>query len=455
MRPYPIGNGTLSPRVPREFAALMDALQFEGANLDTLLMLEDADWHRLLEFCDLAHLSLSLAQMDLTGVPQWVPDRLEQNVSDNSQRFERVGAAYAEAATALLQADVSHLVLKGFAQAPCYVADPRLRFQSDIDLYCLGSQIEAARAALTTIGYSPVEELDYRNADHVPTLSRPGNWRWRGNSYDPEMPPSIELHFTFWNEDVSLIKIPEVQRFWERRVTRNLGKLEFPALSPVDHLGYLALHIVRGILAGDWVIHHVYELATFLHSHVRDAEFWSQWHETHSLNLRRREVIAFCLARSWFSCALPELIRTEADHLSEAQKRWLDRFGGAPLEVMFRRNKDGRLLQLVMADRPGGRQSVLRKTLFPTRIQRLDGPGVSVENRRERVSRSHNRYIDYLAYLGRKIVINCRANMSFLFHGLRMWLSTRVLSSQFWLFLAASFFLTWACPPTTFSSTCS
>ena len=42
MRPYPIGNGTVSPRVPKEFAALTDALQLEGSNTDALLALDDA-----------------------------------------------------------------------------------------------------------------------------------------------------------------------------------------------------------------------------------------------------------------------------------------------------------------------------------------------------------------------------------------------------------------------------
>ena len=455
MRPYPIGNGTLSPRVPREFAALMDALQCEGASMDALLALDDANWRRLLEFCDLAHISLSLAQLDLAGVPKWVAHRLEQNVSDNSRRFEYVRAAYAEAASALTQSGISHLVLKGFTQAPHYVSDPRLRFQSDIDLYCLQDQIEAAQAALAEIGYRPVEGTDYSAADHVPTLSRPGHWQWRGNPYDPEMPPSIELHFTLWNEDVSLVELPEVQRFRERFVTRRLGREEYPSLSPVDHLGYFALHIVRGVLSGDWVIHHVFELATFLHSHARDLEFWNQWYETHSMNLRRREVIAFCLARSWFSCALPEVVRTEADQLAETQKQWLNRFGGAPLEVMFRRNKDGRLLQLLMATRPRARQSVLRKALLPPPIQSLGGPMVGIENRRARTSRNANSYINYVAYLGRKVVNYVGSNTSFFLHSMALWLSTRALGRQFWLFLGASFFLTWACPSSSSSSTCS
>jgi Uncharacterised nucleotidyltransferase len=455
MRPYPIGNGTLSPRVPREFAALMDALQCEGANMDALLALDHADWPRLLEFCDLAHLSLSLAQLDLAGVPKWVAHRLEQNVSDNSRRFEFVHAAYTEATSALTQAGVSHVVLKGFTQAPHYVSDARLRYQSDIDLYCLQDQIEVAQAALAAIGYQPVEGTDYSAADHVPTLSRPGHWQWRGNPYDPEMPPSIELHFTLWNEDVSLIELPEVQRFRERFVTRRLGREEYASLSPVDHLGYFALHIVRGVFSGDWVIHHVFELATFLHSHARDLEFWNQWYETHSMNLRRCEVIAFCLARSWFSCTLPEVVRTEADQLAETQKHWLDRFGGGPLEVMFRRNKDGRLLQLLMATRPQARQSVLRKALLPPPIPSLNGPMVLIENRRAQRSRSANRYISYSAYLGRKVLNYAGSNMLFLIHSMALWLSSRALSRQFWLFLGASFFLTWACPSSSSSSTCS
>jgi hypothetical protein len=455
MRSYPIGNGTLSPRVPREFAALMEALQFEGANTDALSALGDAEWRRLLEFCDLAHLSLSLAQLDLTNIPQWVAHRLDQNVSDNARRFEFVRETYAEAAEALTRAGVSHLVLKGFTLAPHYVSDPRLRLQSDIDLYCPQDQIEAAQAALVDIGYAPVEGPDYSDSDHVPTLSRPGNWKWRGNSYDPEMPPSIELHFSLWNERVTLVDLLEVKHFWERRVPRRLGRLEYSSLSPVDQLGYLALHIVRNVLVGEWIIHHVYELATFLHNRVRDVEFWSQWYETHSMNLRSQEVLAFCLAKSWFSCTLPEVIRAEADRLPDAQKRWLNRFGGAPLEVMFRRNKDGRLLQMLVATHPGSNHSVLRKTFIPARIQRLDGPMVRLQYRRAKTSRTANRYLHYLAYLSRKTAVNSLANASFLFHGLTLWFSTRALSSQFWLFLGASFFLTWACPSTSSSSTCS
>jgi hypothetical protein len=427
MRPYPIGNGTVSPRVPKEFAALMDALQLEGSNTDALLALDAAEWRRLLEFCDIAHLALVLSRVDLAKAPQWVLSRLGRNVCDNARRFEHVRAAYVEAAAALRQAGVPHVVLKGFTQCPDFVSDPRLRMQSDIDLYCPRQQIETAQAALMRIGYRPVDGLDYSRADHVPSLSRPGDWKWRGNPYDPKMPVGIEIHFCLWNESVSLIEIPEVAQFWGRRESRKLAGMEFCGLNRADHLGYLSLHVLRGVLSGDWVVHHVFELARFLHTRGRDVEFWSQWHEAHSSNLRTVEAIAFCLARSWFSCSLPEVARVEVDRLPEAQKQWLRRFGGSPLEVMFRRNKDGHLLHLLLTKSRTSRKSALLRAILPHHIAGPDAIEVGMRHRRP-VRLNTSRYLKYLAYLFDRAVANCAANASFLLHGFKLWLSTRALS---------------------------
>lgn len=451
MRPYPIGNGTVSPRIPREVAALLDALQLEGANTDALLALTDADWMRLLDFCDLAHLALPLSQAKITGAPPWVVRRLEQNVADNARRFERVKAAYVEAAAALGREGVSHVVLKGFTQSPDYVKDPRLRMQSDIDIFCPPQDLEKAQSALTKIGYQPAAHRDL-HADHLPGLSRPGAWKWRGNPYDPDMPPGIEVHFCFWNEGASLIEIPEVERFWSRRVTRRVDKMEFHALHPIDQLGYIALHILRGVVSGDWVIHHVHELATFLHHHTRDVEFWSQWHENHSPNLRRMQAIAFSLARKWFSCSLPEVAHVEIDRLPPGQKRWLDRYGGAPLEAMFRHNKDGRLLQLLLTRSKTSRRSVLRKVMFPSGVPGPGAPAVRLRYRRPWPAASRNRIVQYGRYLVRTALANAAANISLFVHGLSLWVSTRALSTSFWAFLGVCFFLTSGSPSTSSSS---
>jgi hypothetical protein len=180
------------------------------------------------------------------------------------------------------------------------------------------------------------------------------------------MPPGIEVHFWSWNPRASLVDLPEVELFWDRRVVRRLENMQFCALHPMDQLGYLAIHILRGVLSGDWVIQHLHELARFLHHHVHNVEFWSQWHETHSADLRSKEAVAFSLARKWFSCKLPKVLRMEVDRLPPGQKRWLDRYAGAPLAAMFRHNKDGRLLQLLLARSRTSCRPMLRKVMLPS-----------------------------------------------------------------------------------------
>ncbi len=271
----------LSPRIPQEVAALIPALQLREPNTALLKKLSDREWLDLLAFCDLAHLTLSLAQLPADGLPQWVVERLNTNVTDNIKRFERVKATYKEAAAALSAAGVEHIVIKGFTQCPDYVELPGFRMQSDLDLYCPKEMIESATTALEEIGYFPDLRINYRSADHSPTMIRPHDWVWRGNSFDPEMPLSIELHFCLWNETSSLFSIRETELFWGRRTTRTLEDLSFPCLSPVDHLAHLTLHILRNIFSRDWIIHHVQELAFFLHSHANDDVFWNSWSETH------------------------------------------------------------------------------------------------------------------------------------------------------------------------------
>ena len=455
MHPYPIGNGTLAPNIPREFAALMDALQLRGANTDALLQLERRDWERLLDFCDLAHLTLTLAQVNSSDFPTWVVRRLERNVADNALRYARVRTAYAEAAEALRNARISHLVLKGFTQAPDYVRNPRYRVQSDIDFYCPQNQVAKAEEALQEIGYKPVGGIDYQFADHTPTLNRPGNWEPNGNMYDPEMPPSIEVHFCLWNERTSFIKICDFEHFWERRVTRRLDDISFPALSPVDQLGYFALHVVRGIICGDWVVHHAYELAVFLESRMEDDQFWKEWETIHSSSLRTLEAIAFWLAQAWFSCTIHPSLRKAIESMPKAQREWLERFGGSPLEVMFRPNKDGRLLQLLLMQSWSARRKVLRNTMIPVSFIGIIRPRFPTKNRRDLTSVYQNRHIAYFVHLVDRAASKLYSTTRFLSHGVCLWLSRRPTRAQFLLFLAASFFLTSAWPHTSSCSTSS
>lgn len=395
-----IGWGATKRHLPFEVVALIEALQFQGGSTDRLHNMEDSAWKSLLRFSDFANLTLSLAQARHVGIPDWVEQRLQQNLAETALRFERVCAVYSEAANALCTAGVPYIVLKGFSQAPDYVRHPGFRAQSDLDFYCPAELIPAAQAALKTLGYGPAREAAYyRFADHGPTLARPTTWEWKGNFFDPEKPLTIELHFCLWNTGVTGIPIPGVDLFWNRRVVRTIDGLSFMALNAVDHLGYMALHILREVINGGWMGHHLYELAGFLHRHVDDRIFWEQRENDHDPQLRRLETVVFCLAERWYSCTIAEPIRREMGCLPLPLRAWCAQFNAAPLEAMFRPNKDGRLLQFLIADTWSARRISAFRVLAPARIARPGDAAVRKVNPFTMRAGSGNRYLDYACYL--------------------------------------------------------
>src|SRR5215468_3680685 len=121
---------------PGIVGAIVDALRFRDAAANKLRSLTDPEWYELLEYADLSHLTLPLALNCRSYLPEWVRDRIDQNLSDNSGRWRLIKATYDEVKSAFISSGVQHVVLKGFAQCPDYAPHPQTRFQSDIDLYC-------------------------------------------------------------------------------------------------------------------------------------------------------------------------------------------------------------------------------------------------------------------------------------------------------------------------------
>jgi hypothetical protein len=443
MSSVPNINGKMMSNIPKEVKALFAALQLRGGKTEQLQGLNDSEWKPLLSFCERADLTFSLWQIRNGGFPHWVGECLERNVADNAKRFERVKATYSEVAEALRKADVQYVVLKGFAKCPEYVSDPRLRMQSDIDLYCPGDGIHRASAALRTIGYHP-DQMDHSRADHLPTMFRATDWIWRGNAFDPEMPLPVELHFCLWNEKIFRFTAPDLDGFWRRRVMRSLEDFTFPTFSDIDGLGYSALHTLRNLLTGDRISNHVYELAVFLHRHSDDASFWVIWRDCHDHNLRSMQAIAFCLAQSWFGCDISPEAKAEIDDLSPAIQKWFQNFAWSPLEGMFHANKDRLWLHLSLLDSSKVKRSIFRQVLFPTRIHPLRTPNADFDNfGRPRRIWPTQRHVKYLFFFASRSAYHMGATLSTLWHGLRWWASQRQLGRQFWIFLSASFFLTW------------
>jgi hypothetical protein len=446
-------NGKLMCNLPKEVEALFAALQLRGGQSEQLQRLNDSEWKSLLSFCEMSYLTFPLLKVEHSGFPGWVVEQLERSAADNARRFERIKATYIEVATALEKSGIQYVVIKGFAKCPEYVSDPRLRMQSDIDLYCPGDAIHRARSALSAIGYDPDQTVDYGQADHLPTLFREKDSTWRGSSFDPAMPIPVELHFCLWNEKNTLFPVSNLDDFWERRVTRSLEDFTFPAFCEVDSVGYYALHTLRNLLKGEWIAHDVYELAVFLHRHAEDTSFWATWRAHHDDSLRSMQSIAFCIAKAWFRCDTSPEVDAEIEHLSPAIQNWFQSFVYSPLEMMFYPNKDRVWLHLSLLNSLKEKRSILRKVLFPAKIPPLRTPAADFDEfgqpRKDWPTQAHMKY--FFFFVSRS-VHHTRVLPSALWRGFRWWASQRQIGKQLWIFLATCFFLTWAFP---FISCCS
>jgi MFS family permease len=429
-------------QIPHHVQAFLLALRFQSVQMETLQSLDKSQWQELLEFCDLAHMTFPLWRNCGEILPGWVRERIERNASDNAKRFERIKQVYLEVGKALDDVHAEYLLIKGFAQYPGYVEDPRLRMQSDIDFYCPSGSIFRARDKLLTLGYQPMTGLEQLPTDHLPAMVRKTGWEWRGNAFDPEMPPSVELHFCLWNETNARFAPKGLEDFWSRRVTRYLDDFSFPALDPVDNLGFSALHALRDVMSGEWALHRVYEMARFLHTNVENQPFWTQWREQHSDSLRSHQAVCFRLAKDWFACALPEEVEAEMQNLSPSVKQWLQAFNTSPLKGMFHPNKDGVWLHVALLESFRDQRAILRATLAPMHMPAVGAPGQDTtrQGRRKRFWPSQ-RYVQYLFYIASRATYHAKTLAPTLWRGARWWLASRNLGEEFWAFFATSFFL--------------
>ena len=335
---------------------MLQALRIDGAGAPNL---SESGWRQALDFADLAQLTLVLrAQLERRGwegVPASIRQRLDRNLADNTERGRRLLAASAEIEERLEKAGIAFVILKGQTHSPDFIPDPRLRTQYDFDYCCRPDTVGRARDVLLELGYEPAERFDDVPTDHLPTLIRKTGWSWRGNYFDPEIPPAVDLHFRLWDAATERIAAPGIEQFWARR--------EGHALGLVDRLGYAALHALRHLLRGSLRIFHVYEIARFLEARKDDTAFWARWRDLHPPELRRLESILFQLAARYFGA--PELSDVA---LPPDVALWIERYAWSPVDALFRPNKHELYLHMALLDSWPDRWAVARRRLVPATL---------------------------------------------------------------------------------------
>ena len=414
----------------------MAALQFSSPDGAPLTRLTGADWKRTLTFCDRGQLTLPLALHWRDQFPDEVRARTDRNLAGNAERWQRVQAAYREAAAPFERGGIEFAVLKGFSHCPCFIQNPRWRPQYDIDLLLPQEHLLRARDVVLGLGYEPLRASNGR-VDHLPTMIRKTGWQWRGDLFDPEIPISLELHFRLWDQATEQFEPSGLDQFWERRETRTLEGLSFTALHPADAVGYASLHLLRHLLRGDVKPFHVYELASLLHQTATSESFWAQWREWHDPSLRKLQAICFSLAHRWFDCRLPAAASDEIASLPPEVTRWLELCAFSPLMHLVHPNKDELWLHWSLLDSPRARWSMLQRRLLPPVPP---GPVDAVHIPESEITlridiRRRWRYVRYAA----SRVVHHLAALPGVAIGAVQWFAG--LGSQYWtFFITAAFF---------------
>ena len=351
-------------RIPEHALAVMEALRFDG-DRGRLAALDEADHRRMLEFCDRAQLTLLLNSLRRDALPGWVQHRIDRNLADYSQRFERLKRSLFEMADVLDARSIEFVLVKGLAHAPEFTPDALLRAQGDIDLWTKPHEAAAAAAALREIGYVPVCESEGR---HLPPMSRQTQWEWRGDFFAPDLPICVDIHYELWDGQAERIPAPGESDFWERRTTAWMDGHPVQVLSPPDALAFAALHLLMHLLHGDLRLQRAWEIANFLNAHEGDDAFWTKWRLSHSDSLRRLEAIVFQLVADWFGAALSATAEEEIEALPEDVQLWIERYGLSPVEALFHPNKDEIWLHVSLAESLRDKCSIFLRRILPLRV---------------------------------------------------------------------------------------
>jgi hypothetical protein len=350
---------------------VLEALRFHNRSTQGLEAIPENAWPTLLKATDSSHLTLTLGVSCRESLPESVRARIDRNLAGNAARYDRLVAAQSQITDALSLGGIEYIALKGLSQWPYYTDDPRVRPQYDIDIYVPDESISAAGKAMYELGYESLTGTPDPGADHLPVLIRKTGWHWRGDYYDPEMPPSLELHFRFWNAQTMRFGVGDTTQFRRRRIVRRVGGIELFTLDPADGLSYSALHLVRHLLGGDLRLRHVYEIAHFLERSADDHAFWSRWRETGLPSCRVMEGIAFRLGAEWFHCKLHGCAREAIEQLPAPMKRWFSLFALSPVLGIGNPDKNELWLHFCFLNSRKDRRAIALRRLFPTRRGRV------------------------------------------------------------------------------------
>jgi len=269
------------------------------------------------------------------GALQYVPpelrDRMAKAYADNAARNSNIRADLLEAHRTLTEADVPHIVLKGWPLAERLYSEPAHRFLSDLDFLVPAGRAETGHRALRAAGFRPLPAKDEWIEKHLPSLWRNDGYDWNGYLYDPDYPRPVELHLRLWERGWRGLRIADLPDPWAGAETRIVAGLPMQVLSAENTLVHLAMHFAVHLIEREARLNQLLDLARCVRTESAGLDWERGLASASTANISRFVYASLFLANEIFGSPLPPVRHWEQLQLQTplAFRGWLAQHGAA------------------------------------------------------------------------------------------------------------------------------
>jgi hypothetical protein len=322
------------------------------------------EWERTSHWLDASGMALYLlAQLRSLGLAGQLPDvvlwRLEKCCTDNRDRTLDLFSEFARINAGFSELGLRYANLKGFTLFPHAVADPALRYQSDLDLLVPHDDAPRAAEFLKRSGYL----LIHAGSSIWEFKANVGVLPAHEDMYKVRPQRSIELHL--------LASGGTEARLLDRIQVQQWNGLSFPALSEADKFIFLAQHLFRH-MRSEWTrLSWVLEFKRFLDAHRDDAQLWRSVRAVASSTPQIATAIGASMLMTtviFGDCIPPGMHEWTIDLLPLPVCTWVERYSEAVLLADFPGTKLYLLLETALAEGAPDAKTLRRKRLFPRRL---------------------------------------------------------------------------------------
>ena len=270
----------------------------------------DTEWGQLLHHADGHSLTPLLYTVwrdtgQFEQIPAEFQARLAKSYEDNTQRNHHIRAELVEVHRLLDDADVPHLVLKGWPLVEQLYTDPAQRVLYDHDFLVPAAQAQAGYQALRDAGFVPLPGKDEWIEKHLTPIWRNNGYQWDGYLFDPHYPRPVELHLLLWEDGWRGLQVKPLPAPWTDTRYCAVAGVDMQLLSLENTLVHLAMHFAGHLVEREARLNQLLDLARFVQQQAEGLDWVQCIAQTEQANVGRFVYASLWLAHQVFGAPLP------------------------------------------------------------------------------------------------------------------------------------------------------